>query len=701
MAKRKDITVVLRIDDKERVIKLNNADAHVKKLQHSLDNVNAKKLGGVFNGIDLSLKNIVTSMGLAFGASQIMSLAKESVQLAMKTEGVRAAFLRINDPTLLDNLRKATKGTVTDLTLMTNVIKARNFQISLENLPTFFRFAQQRARETGESVKFLVDSIILGIGRKSPLILDNLGISAIRLREKFKGVGVETASVGDVSRAVGEIINEELQKMGAGVDLVADKWDSYQVRIQNLELTIGQVLLPTVRELLGALTDIDNIIGSGDGTGLGEILSVYIKEVIGAIPTNYLRLAKYIKENENVSTVLANTWKKDAIFGNAGMSDGLTSLGDLADQLKIQRLDLEKEINAGNKANWTAQNKTREKIKEKIKELNEALDQTVPGTPESKNIENQISSLEKLIKVTKAASDANNKQADLRKELAVKLQSGMDAELVKLKQWYDEKLLIAAGDKDLQLMLEKSYWIQRNEIIGKATKGLDELIRMYDKKSVLLDRYRRTGKVYYEDNEVPHKEVDKPDPLGYVDIAEQEQQLWEDTHFIAMSVMDGVRAASRTMWSEFIIGGRQAKDGWDAIWLSMRNTALQSIGDILTTGIFDYLRGAGKASKAGGNGKGNIFTDIFSFLSSFIPFLGEGGVVTKPTLAVVGDKKEAIIPLNRMNQFNFGQAADISRLVNKMDELKFAFTDKQWQLDMRKMYTVQKKINTNYNKRKV
>lgn len=179
-------------------------------------------------------------------ASKAISIGKELVDIAAQAEGVKKAFDSLNAPGLLDELRESTKGTVNDLELMKAAVKAKNFKIPLEQLATYFKFAQQRARATGESVDFLVESIINGIGRKSPLILDNLGISAVELREEMK-------KTGDMAKAVSNIINEN---MGDSVDVAADAMDRYKVSIDNLKSNLGTKLLPIVSRTADALASL-------------------------------------------------------------------------------------------------------------------------------------------------------------------------------------------------------------------------------------------------------------------------------------------------------------------------------------------------------------------------------------------------------------------------------------------------------------
>jgi hypothetical protein len=204
----------------------------------------SKAVGGMsasVTSLTTQMKSLAAAVGIAFTVDRVVAFARESVKLAASAEGVERAFRRVGSPQLLEGLRQATRGTVSDLQLMQNAVKASNFQIPLENLASLFKFAQARARETGESVDFLVDSIILGIGRKSPLILDNLGISAVALREKFNGLSAEAAGVGDVARAVGEIADAELLKMGEQADTTADKLARLNAQFINLKTGIGSV----------------------------------------------------------------------------------------------------------------------------------------------------------------------------------------------------------------------------------------------------------------------------------------------------------------------------------------------------------------------------------------------------------------------------------------------------------------------------
>lgn len=209
------------------------SDDYKKGIDQAQQKTNAftaglKKIGGMIAGV--------------FAIGSIASFTKELVQLGGVADGVRAAFNRIADDKVLEELKRSTAGTVAELELMKRAVQANNLGIPIQNLASLFQFATKRAQDTGESVDYLVNSIVMGIGRKSPLILDNLGISAVQLKEKLHGVGMETASVGDIAKAVGEIAAESMAKTGGIIETNAIKtqqlkaaWDDFKLSLAGSE----------------------------------------------------------------------------------------------------------------------------------------------------------------------------------------------------------------------------------------------------------------------------------------------------------------------------------------------------------------------------------------------------------------------------------------------------------------------------------
>ena len=188
-----------------------------------------------FNALGNIAANVLSKMSQ--GAKEF---ARDAIKMASEADGVRIAFQKLNKPSLLDDLIKATRGTVNNLDLMKRAVQANNFKIPLDQLATYFAFATNRAIETGESVDYLVESIITGIGRKSVLVMDNLGISAVELQQ-------ETKRVGDFGQAAGNIIQKEMGKAGEVMDTVATSASQLAAEWDNLKVTTGELLTKFLR----------------------------------------------------------------------------------------------------------------------------------------------------------------------------------------------------------------------------------------------------------------------------------------------------------------------------------------------------------------------------------------------------------------------------------------------------------------------
>ena len=223
--------------------------------------------GGLFGGdmmkgmLQVAGGNLITMAG-SWAASlvgDVKDAIVESAELAKQAEGVQIAFARLGRGDILDGLREATHGTVSDFELMKAAVKFNDFKLPLEELGSMLAFAQKKAKDTGQSVDYMVDSIVTGLGRKSLMILDNLGLSAAEIRDKMK-------ETGDMTKAVGEIIREQMAKAGEYVDTTADKMNRAQAELNNAMLELGT----TMREVTGF-------------SGWSDMATAIKTEVVGAL----------------------------------------------------------------------------------------------------------------------------------------------------------------------------------------------------------------------------------------------------------------------------------------------------------------------------------------------------------------------------------------------------------------------------------
>lgn len=206
----------------------------------------ANSSGSSFLG---TLRNIGGALGIAFGVQQVIAFGRELVDIARKAEGVKNAFNRLEGDSVqnLNKLRTAVKNTVGDLTLMQVAVRADNFKIPLDVLAQGLAFAQQRAVDTGMSVDYLVNSFVDGIGRKSTLVLDNLGISASELQEEVK-------RVGDFAEAVGNIIQRSMSESSTYVDDFGSRVNRLSTYWENAKLSMSNFTADLLTEITDVVT---------------------------------------------------------------------------------------------------------------------------------------------------------------------------------------------------------------------------------------------------------------------------------------------------------------------------------------------------------------------------------------------------------------------------------------------------------------
>ena len=242
---------------------------------YSLKDVGGKG-GGLFggNGLTGALAvaggNLIAS-GVTKLAGEMKDTIQQSVELAKAGEGVRLAFERLNQPGLLNNLKEATHGTVSELELMKAAVKFDDFKLPVEELGTLLAFAQKKAKDTGQSVDYMVDSIVTGLGRKSLMILDNLGLSAAQIKDRMK-------EGGDMTKAVAEIIREEMEKAGEYVETAADRAARAAADASNKMEDLGRKAMPMAESWTEAWNSIK--------TGGMELLTTVLNPIAESI--NYI-----------------------------------------------------------------------------------------------------------------------------------------------------------------------------------------------------------------------------------------------------------------------------------------------------------------------------------------------------------------------------------------------------------------------------
>ena len=392
------------------------------------------QLGGMLQVFGGNLMTKAAGMGVGF-ASELGDMVKQSIELARQGEGIRIAFERLGRGDILDGLRQATHGTVSDIELMKAAVKFNDFRLPLEELGTMLAFAQQKAKDTGQSVDYMVDSIVTGLGRKSLMILDNLGLSAAEIKEKMK-------DTGDMTKAVGEIIREQMSKAGEYIETAADRATKANVEVQNAMERLGETFQPltdagtsmfnslkvgaldfinkALRPMINMLTEagrMRKLYNAQKGTNDAKIQDMLAGLSSSELPQHQHRvnLAYWDKNINKYQQYLADykTWQKDKTSVGAydrmtafQKETGLSMFSDVKEQLEVfkrQKADyvkLSKDLLTKKVEDNKVEEQSIDSLKKKLQELQAERKKAIAAgdTDLSKNLLKQINQTKTDIK---------------------------------------------------------------------------------------------------------------------------------------------------------------------------------------------------------------------------------------------------------------------------------------------------------------
>lgn len=219
-----------------------------------------------------ALDAIKGKIGLVVGAITALGAAFVKLSLdADKFNDVKNAFSNLaakqgqDANAMLANMRKLSAGTISDLELMQQANQALLLGLPVDKFGDMLQIARTSAKATGQSMEFMLQSIVTGLGRGSKLMLDNLGImiDTNKAYEIYaRTLGKTADQLTDAEKKQG-FINEALrigkanaEAAGGGAETATDKWNQLKVSFENIATTVGNALLPAFDMIITKLRDI-------------------------------------------------------------------------------------------------------------------------------------------------------------------------------------------------------------------------------------------------------------------------------------------------------------------------------------------------------------------------------------------------------------------------------------------------------------
>lgn len=178
---------------------------------------------------------------------------------------------------MMESMRAASKGTIADSDLIASANKAligsgqelgKQFG---ESLPRLLEIARASAKATGEDVGFLFESLVTGIKRGSPMIIDNTGLM-LKLGEAqeayAKSLGISVAEMTAEQKQIA-LLNATMEAgvgmveaMGSETLTTAEKMARLRTTGKNLRDQFGKALVPVLDMILDLLIPIAETLAS-------------------------------------------------------------------------------------------------------------------------------------------------------------------------------------------------------------------------------------------------------------------------------------------------------------------------------------------------------------------------------------------------------------------------------------------------------
>lgn len=225
--------------------------AKAEKAFGSLGTVSKVAIGGV-----AALGAAMVGVGVA-----AVKLAQDAAHIP----GIANAFESLGGS--IEAMREGTAGMVTDAELMKTYNKAAQLvgKTFADELPEAMQYLSKVSAATGEDMNYLMNSLTVGVGRLSPMILDNLQVQAslaeatARASEMF---GIEADQLSKTQQQAGmmNIVMEKLKANTAGMEGVTGTAQQAFGRLDtifaNMKDQIGTALLPAMGDMATQLGDL-------------------------------------------------------------------------------------------------------------------------------------------------------------------------------------------------------------------------------------------------------------------------------------------------------------------------------------------------------------------------------------------------------------------------------------------------------------
>lgn len=250
----------------------NEASASLRQVNADLRNLD--KSVGTLNKIatlDLGLTGLQAALGTIQAIGQAVSEASQAgANLTRLDQGFDklASNMGTNSDAIMQAIDSVTQGTLSQKTIMQQANNAMLLGVAdtADEFSTLAKIALDRGRAMGISMEYAFESIVKGVGRLSPLILDNLGIvlDADKTYAQYaKTIGKVADDLTDAEKRAALIsrLKEEVSDFdSSAVNDAGAAWERLAASTENATAAFGQWIntnTPLIAGLEGLAESLD------------------------------------------------------------------------------------------------------------------------------------------------------------------------------------------------------------------------------------------------------------------------------------------------------------------------------------------------------------------------------------------------------------------------------------------------------------
>lgn len=236
----------------------------------------SKALGGVGTSLEkLGKVGLIAGGAIAGIGAGIAAGAFALAKSAAPVEGIKNAFegltatMQGGPKKILSSLEDASYGMVKQSDLMASFNSAAQLVSKdfAQKMPDAMKYLAKVSAATGQDMGYMIDSMVKGVGRLSPMILDNLGVQ-VDLTEANEAYAASIGkSVGELTKQEQQtaIMNQVIEKLKVNTadmpEVAGSASQSFAelgAKFSNLKEEIGLRLLPLFQTIAQRLIELWN-----------------------------------------------------------------------------------------------------------------------------------------------------------------------------------------------------------------------------------------------------------------------------------------------------------------------------------------------------------------------------------------------------------------------------------------------------------